>query len=89
MFCQIAFGIISPTDERTRSFSIETIDADSRVKEAGITVEDATFIYYPEKNVEDLERARSLFLRISCNIFFKSIAWSFKARTGVSWCLCL
>eukprot|EP00444_Apocalathium_aciculiferum_P020883 CAMPEP_0183475996 /NCGR_PEP_ID=MMETSP0370-20130417/165724_1 /TAXON_ID=268820 /ORGANISM="Peridinium aciculiferum, Strain PAER-2" /LENGTH=121 /DNA_ID=CAMNT_0025668813 /DNA_START=95 /DNA_END=460 /DNA_ORIENTATION=- len=53
VFCQVSFGAVSPTDEATRGLIIETLNASEAMKEAGIVVEDASFVYHPEKNVEE------------------------------------
>ena len=55
VFLQISFGTIAPTDAATRGLLIETLNTDSRImmKEVGITVEDATFVYHAEKNVQE------------------------------------
>lgn len=52
VFCQICFGNVSPTDTATRGLILETLNSDSRMKEAGITIADASFVYHPEKNIE-------------------------------------
>ena len=52
VFCQVCFGTVSPTDAATRGLILETLNLDSGMKEAGIVIDDTTFVYHSEKNIE-------------------------------------